>query len=558
MIEDVYEPLAAYSGEFKDKLSRLAREKFLSLADSSGVDRDANRHLVSVIKSLEKSASSARTKKNASFFFMVLGFITAAVSIFAAASSQKADSGTVGFWLLGFAAGLALGSWLFPVHRRAKARLKDLEADIAAKRSEAWRQMAPLNRLYTWDIPVKLIEATVPRLAFDPYFTDSRLLCLKEGYGWDDSFNDGKSIIFAQSGEINGNPFVFGEYLEMQWGEKTYEGTKDISWTEWETDSNGKRRRVTRHQTLRATVVKPIPEYSDEKILVYGNEAAPDLSFSREPSGLNADDSAFFGNIRKHWRLSRLKAFSRNLSDSSDFTLMNNHEFETWFHAKDRDDEVQFRLLFTPVAQRQMLMLMKDRSVGFGDDFAFAKVRRINILASRHLNDGVLDTDPARFRHWDFDAAFGNFTAFNERYFKDVYFSLAPLLAIPLYQQTRPGGAMAPELHGGSSFWEHEAIANFHGEEAFRHPDSVTRNILKTRVESRDGGACDISVTAHGFRGEKRTDTEEVLGGDGKWHAVAIPWIEYLPVERVRLMHIEENPAPADARARRSILSSLD
>ena len=125
----------------------------------------------------------------------------------------------------------------------------------------------------------------VPRLAFDPYFTAERLASLHGQFGWDDSFNDGKSIIFAQSGVINGNPFVFGHYLDMEWGEETYEGTKEISWTEWEEDENGRSRPVRRYETLHAHVTKPKPVYSEQKVLIYGNDAAPALSFTREPSG---------------------------------------------------------------------------------------------------------------------------------------------------------------------------------------------------------------------------------------------------------------------------------
>ena len=183
---------------------------------------------------------------------------------------------------------------------------------------------------------------------------------------------------------------------------------------------------------------------------------------------------------------------------------MGNHEFETWFHAKDRDNEVEFRLLFTPVAQMQMLGLMKDTKVGYGDDFTFVKRRKINVLFSRHLNDAAIDTDPDRFRSWDYDSAAKTFMSFNERYFKDAYFSLAPLLAIPLYQQTRTHEDIWKGVVGrpASSFWEHEAVANYHGEEAFRHPGCITRSILKTHVVRRDDGESTVAVTAYGYSGE--------------------------------------------------------
>ncbi len=556
MIEDVYEPLARYRDEFRQKFAKLAREKFKELTDRSGIDVRANRALVAEIRHLQRQADSAGTKKTCYGCLMAVGFVCAALALIGMLAMNGPDKQAQGVCVLGIVAGLALGIVMIPLFNAVAELLANLQSRISKKTGIAWEQMEPLNRLYTWDVTVKLIESTVPRLEFDPYFTAGRLATLHGQYGWDDSFNDGKSIIFAQSGVINGNPFVFGHYLDMEWGEKTYEGTKEISWTEWEEDANGKERPVRRHETLHAHVTKPIPVYNEHKILVYGNDAAPNLSFSRQPSGLT-EEGGLLGSLRKKWRLSRLKAYSRNLDDDSNFTLMSNHEFETWFHAKDRDHEVEFRLLFTPVAQTQMLNLMKDTTVGYGDDFTFLKQRKINLLFSKHLNEATIDTDPSRFHNCDYDAAAAFFISFNERYFKDAYFSLAPLLAIPLYQQMRTHEEIWKDVlgHRASSFWEHEAVANYHGESKFEHPSCITRSILKTRIVNREDGESTIAVTAHGHKGVERVDYEEVYGGDGRWHDVPVPWTEYLPVQRTSNMCICEKDTPSDIFRKRAAAS---
>ena len=557
MIEDVYEPLARYRDEFRQKFATLTREKFKELTLKSGVDVRANRVLVKKIKALQSEADSASTRKTCYGWLMTLGFIGAAVALAGAIATSDSGPTAFGWCIVGTVAGVILGGVMIPLYNAAAKLLSSLESQIASKKAVAWKQMEPLNRLYTWDVTVKLIEATVPRLEFDPYFTADRLAALHRQYGWDDSFNDGKSIIFAQSGVINGNPFVFGHYLDMEWGEKTYEGTKEISWTEWEEDSDGKKHPVRRHETLHASVTKPIPVYNEQKLLVYGNDAAPNLSFSRQPSGLTGKEGELWTSIRKKWRLSRLKAYSRNLNDDSNFTLMSNHEFETWFHAKDRDHEVEFRLLFTPVAQTQMLNLMKDTSVGYGDDFTFIKQKKINVLFSNHLNEATIDTDPSRFHSWDYDSAAMTFISFNELYFRDIYFALAPLLSIPLYQQMRTHEDIWKDVLGPkmSSFWEHEAAANYHGEDKFKHPSCITRSILKTRVIQRDNGENTVAVTAYGYRGEERIDYKEVRGGDGNWHDVAVHWTEYLPVQRTSNMCICERSTPSDIFKRRAAAS---
>jgi len=544
LIQDVYEPLGAYRDEFRDKFARLTREKFRELTERSGIDVDANRRQVAVVERLQEKLASARNRRSTFGILMALAFVGCVFAFVFLAMSENLTTEAQAGCGIGAVAGFALGLWMVVLYHNVSGRIKALEVEEAAERRKAWEQMAPLNRLYTWDVTVKLIEATVPRLEFDPFFTAKRLRDLQRIYGWDGSFNDGKSIVFAQSGVINGNPFLFGEYLEQDWGEETYYGSIQISWTETEEDSEGRLRRVTRHQTLTASVVKPIPTYSRNKLVVYGNDAAPNLTFSRQPSGLDDDD--LFDGFRKRWRLHKLKKFSQNLEDDSDFTLMANHEFETWFRAKDRDNEVEFRLLFTALAQTQMMALMKDQKIGYGDDFAFIKDHRLNYLYPKHLRDAAIDTAPERFHDWNYDRAAHVFIAFNEKYFKDAYFALAPVLAIPLYQQTRTHEEIWKDVidQEGSCFWEHEALANYYGGDRFRHPDCITENVLKTEVVNRRDGVSDVAVTAYGYRGEDRVDYEEVYGGDGNYHTVPVKWVEYLPVERTSRMRLSEAEKP--------------
>lgn len=557
MTEDVYEPLERFEREFEKKFDALAREKFEELTSASGVDVAANRALAGQIHTLEKERRRRKSRKR------LLGWCIALLAMAAAAATAiacgAADSflgedlrnkcATNALPIACGAAAAAAGALLifFAPYRRLAKAIENLDRTLAEQIKTAWEQMAPLNNAYTWGIPVGLIEKTVPRLAFDPYFTEERLENLRNFCGWNDSFNDGKSIEVAQSGAINGNPFILAQYIEQIWGEKTYTGSKTISWIETVRDADGKRRTVRRHQTLTASVTKPVPEYPHRKILVYGNDASPHLSFSHKPSGLKAK-GGFFNKIKMSWRLRRLKKFSHNLDDESNFTLMGNHEFETWFHAMDRNNEVEFRMLFTPIAQIQMLKLMKDEKTGFGDDFSFIKKKKINIIEPRHLGGAAIDTDPARFRHWEWDAAKVNFLDFNKAYFKNVYFAFAPILALPLYQQTRTHEDIWREMIAGrpSCFWEHESAANAHGEKYFRHKDCITQNILKTSLLRRETDSSVIAVTANGFRGDKRIEHKSVRGGDGNWHDVPVEWIEYLPVSNTRTMRLTETATPSE------------
>ncbi len=567
MIQDVYEPLSRYRDEFRSEFAWRAEEKFEELTRASGIDVEANRRLIEEIRMLVDHAEEARGKRSFFGCLFVLLVAGAVVAFIAAYNEMGNPAVLVPLGIIGIIASL----FLLSPHKKASQLYKELKKTIEAKKDAAWKQMEPLNALYTWDIPVKLIQATVPRLEFDPYFTNERLWSLQRQYGWNDDFNRDKSILFAQSGLINGNPFVFGEYRYMKWENHVYKGTKEISWTETERDSKGDYHTVTHHETLEATVTKPEPVYKSKKLLIYGNDAAPNLSFSRTPSDLSKGDEGLFARLRKKHEIRKLQKFSQNLEDESQFTLMSNHDFEALFHAVDRDNEVEFRLLFTSLAQIQMLDLLKDKSVGYGDDFTFRKKKKINLLTSTHLDKTSIDTDPKRFYDWDYDRAKANFQGLNEEYFKNIYFSLAPLLAIPLYQQTRTHEEIWKDVLRGreSSFWEHETLANYYGYGQFKHPDCVTKCILKTSLLKHQNGEGAVEVTAYGYKGLHHTEYVEVHGGDGAWHDVPVEWIEYLPVENSRMMYLTEQEKPSNAlrtlaqntgksTLRRTIFSCLD
>ena len=68
---------------------------------------------------------------------------------------------------------------------------------------------------------------------------------------------------------------------------------------------------------------------------------------------------------------------------------------------------------------------------------------------------------------------------------------------------------------------------------------SATRAILKTELIQRNKGLDTVAVTAYSYSAEPRTDFVPVLGGDGRMHAVPVPWTEYLPLQKTTLITIK-------------------
>ena len=527
MIEDVHEPLELYRTVFKEAHSRNTSELFEELLRQSGVDERKNAATVMELRALERHVARESSSNKWWRFLRVVVIVALIISLIFVYVNYS------WFWLI-----LPAGLFSFAIYKlnhlitNVSSRLKDVEQQRDSKLREAWQQMAPLNQLYDWDILAKLLVKTVPRLALDPYFSNARLDELRNNFGLNDQFNKERSIVFVHSGVINGNPFLLAQTLDHWMGTKTYHGSLEISWVEERRNSDGKWETVTHHQTLHASIEKPFPEYGYRTFIIYGNEAAPDLSFSRQPSDLSKLEDGFINNWKKQSAIKKLEKKARNIGEGNNFTVMANREFDVLFGATDRDHEVQFRLLFTPLAQQEMVKLLKDKEVGFGDDFKFIKKRMINLVEPGHMRATEIDAAPEKFHSYELAFARKFFNDYHNNLFKSVYFGIAPLLSIPLYQQHRTHADIYKNVYSSQScFWEHETIAYHFGEKTFEHPECVTRSLLKTQSKTEADKAQTVRVTAHGYKGTDRTEYVSVYGGDGHNHDVSVDWVEYIGVK---------------------------
>ena len=539
MQKDIYDPLKEYVNVYRDKFKEVAEKTFAELAAEAQVDVGKNRETCRRIYSEEDSLSKVMTSIRWQKVWRVLLWLCVAVGFIVGFTMYDVldyvDLLIVGFVIFG-ALGL-LFTDINPKIKEMKSERDKLTAKVDKLKKEAWQQMAPLNNLYDWDVLTRMMTKAVPRLEFDPYFTTQRLADLKATYGWSDSFNAGRSVVYSHSGLINGNPFVICRTRKMEMGTKTYYGEKTIHWTTEETDSDGKTRTVHHSETLVASVTAPYPEYFEKTRLIYGNTAAPDLIFYRKQSGLADSEGSLKFKMKRH----SLRKKSRDLSNA-DFAMMTNEEFEVAFDTSNRNNNQQYALLFTPLAQESMMNLLKDDKVGFGDDFDFGKQRMINVIFSKHMQSLNLDMNPQQYKGFDYDKAEADFYAINSRYFRAIYFCFAPLLCVPMYQQIRPQEDIyGRNMQQHSSFWEHEALANFWGQGRFKHPSCVTNCILKTEQLQTIGDNSTIKVNAYGYRTEQHLEYVSKWGGDGHLHRVPVYWDEYLPVTGSGMIYLKED-----------------
>lgn len=547
MVEDIYDPLDEYVNTFAPRFRQVAKDTFAQLSKEAGVDINANRQTCKQLYKAQGDLKSVKSKLCWTIFLCVVmwgGAIGGGIAIYNMYDSF--ESWEIVLIATGIATALLLLFWkIQPLIKRLKSERNGLIEKTTKLEKEAWQQMAPLNRLYDWDIQTRMMTQTVPKLEFDSYFTTQRLADLQEVYGWDGTFNQERSVIYSHSGLINGNPFVLCRTRKMEMGTKTYYGHKTIYWTTRERGSDGKMHTVRHSETLTASVTAPYPGYYEKTRLIYGNTAAPDLKFYRKQSGLANCE----GSLSYRWQRRKLRKKSRDLTNN-DFAMMTNEEFEVAFDTSNRNSNQQYALLFTPLAQANMLKLLKDNSASYGDDFDFEKNCMINTILPDHIQSIDLDMNPHQYQNFDYDKAEKDFYDINAQYFRAIYFCFAPLLCVPMYQQIRSQeNIYGRDMQRHSAFWEHEALANFWGQDHFKHPQCVTDCILKTKKEQTSGDSSSVTVYAYGYRVEQRISYITKWGGDGRTHKVPVYWDEYLPVTGQRRMDIAEDNHYDDAKA---------
>lgn len=554
-MEDILlEPVKAYTQVYDRAFEENAAAYFDELVKASGINVEENRATVSkynrelsTVSSIREKLSRAKTGRGFLIALLVLGVIAAALGIYCVVTGANA------LWWIAVVLGVA--AIVIPIvvivkviRPRIKQREQEIDkhtANAEQLQRQAYAQMEPLNALFESDATKKLIEKTVPKLVIDDNFDVRRYDYLATKYGFRDNDDLTSSTIDILSGEILGNPFVVDREVVETMGSKTYTGSLTIHWTTHYTDSEGHSQTDHHTQTLYASVEKPCPYYNTQTRLIYGNEAAPKLTFTHKPSHAEKmKESELNRHVKKQSKALR-KLERKAMTDddpTTNFTTMGNEEFDALFGATDRNDEVEFRLLFTPLAQKNMLELIKSKE-SFGDDFYFRKARCLNYVSSEHSARWDLDTDYHRYQSYDYDECRRKFIGFNRQYFKSLYFELAPLLSIPLYQQHKPQEYIYKTSYPRNyTSYEAECAVNKLGQNYFAPELAATQSILKSGWVSKEGATDEVQITAYAYVTEDRVDYVPTFGDDGFMHDVPVFWQEYIPVSkesRIKLKQLE-------------------
>ncbi|MBQ2819011.1 MAG: hypothetical protein IJF14_01355 [Clostridia bacterium] len=538
MNDIILEPARAYKEVYSKTFPENANKLFDELVEKSKVKVDENRAAAKAYRKKENEVATATKKLNGKKAIRVL-LILAIIALMIIGIVYAPM-----IWVLLVNAALSIGIILYivkkltPIIQTLRDHKEDLEEQAKELYNKAEKLLKPLLDLFDSTMTTQLIEQTVPLLQIDKNYDMRRFDYLNGKYGLSEDWGSDVSTLKVMSGEIIGNPFIIEKILTHAMGMETYTGSITITWTEYDY-VDGKR--VARHcsQVLTASVTKPKPFFTEGTRLIYGNEAAPDLNFSRMPSHAERmDEDDIERHVRRGSRKIRRKA---KKEIASGFTEMGNEEFDVLFGALDRDNEVEFRLLFTPLAQKNLLTLMKGGSP-FGDDFAFTKDNCINIIESEHSQNWNFDSPSERYFTYDIDICRQLFVDLNSDDFRHIFFDLAPLLSIPLYQHHKPKEYIYKEKYERNyTVKEAEVLANAFDVSVFRDPFADTPQLLKTRLVSTVDGEDTVEVSSLSYNGIPRVDYIPMWGRDGNLHNVPVHWVEYIRAVNTGYMSIAES-----------------
>ena len=547
---DLLEPSRLFKSVVKPTHKENCEAFFDSMIKESKIDTELNKLTVKNIKAkqekIKKQEKSLGGKKALKTFLIVLAvlFILGGIVLFV----NSKDNDNQGLFI-GLGIGclvLAIGLFLLIILKVSKAikNMKEALDKLIEEKTElvneATAQMAPLNELFDWSIPATLFTKTIPLIQLDPVFDQKKYLMLHEKYGYNGNPEKNISTVFVQSGSILGNPFLIEKNYVQDMHDVPYSGSITISWTTSYTDSQGRRHTQTHTQTLTATIYKPAPFYYHDTYLVYGSDAAGNLSFSRGPSKANSMTDEQIRKASEKYDKTLDKLTQEAIKKEKSFQRLGNAEFEYLFNALDRDNNMEFRLLFTPAAQKNLCDLIKSKEP-YGDDFAFVKRKSLNFIKSAHSQNTNYDSDPAHFMFYDCEESRDYFVRYNEAFMQSLYYDLAPIMSIPLYHQY----ASKEYIYKGTvdrniADIETEVMANGFDESMFMPEGSVTNAILKTQLVSKQGDADVNKVHAYAFRTVSHIEYVSKMGGDGCMHSIPVEWLEYIPIQKTTEIAVQK------------------
>ncbi len=548
------------SKDYQDNVQAL-RDKlddhFNDITKKSNVDYKENKKLIQELSlskenHTEKNKSINKNNKIASILYVVIGvdifFIISLFGGFIEYKETKKMFGALPLWtgfpLMALAIAILILAllYIFLKLKKENTKLKSkmiLNVDeIEQKTTKAGNMMLPLLDYIKMGIAPSIINKVLPNVRINKTFSAEKALFMQEEYDIK-LYNKDISHVNVVSGLIINNPFLVLNYRMFYLDTITYTNSVDIEWSVY---MNGNTYRRT--QTLDASIIKPRPVYSHESEFIYTNDSAPNLNFSRQPSEYHkvAGEPKLLEDYLRSAEHYLKELHQEAIIKNHPFTPLNNIEFEIAFGALNRNNENEYRILFTPLAQRQLLELLRSTESGFMDNYYIDKIGKVVYMKAPYSMYSYVDISPIDLFDISYDKIREKLFDYVENYFNDLYHLMAPILAIPEFQLNENFEFKGyKRVNQKFSKAVHEMCANAFAKKNPIEPDeknSYCETIFNTKYIGPSKYFDIIEVNARSFEGIEKIEIIKKVGGDGKIHKIEIPWTKYLPCEKKSLLAI--------------------
>jgi hypothetical protein len=245
-----------------------------------------------------------------------------------------------------------------------------------------------------------------------------------------------------------------------------------------------------RAQTITVSYSHPAPSFTQNNTAYFLSDSAPELNFSAHKS-----------------------FFHKNKSPS-----MENSTFNKIFNV-NRDNETQFRLLFTILAQENIVKLY-NKFPGY----SFEKIKKLNIISNtKNINQNI-NTNPNNFMHYDYEMFFEQLKEKSGVIFQAIYFLISPILCVPVYQhfssKAIPSAKKCPEI---SNEQIQAVLQNYFNKKNIVNHRTTTDFIICSKVSSFNKGITVAEINTNSFVGVNKTAIVQ---------NTPVHYIDYQPVSK--------------------------
>lgn len=521
-------PIKDYKENFSKAIKTKTKDYFDKLIKDNDIDRVKNRETVS---KYNKTLKKYNKIESIILLFKVFGFIFIAPILILALIMYFRKA--VNIWLIFACVGsLFLIVFSFIIAKKFNKQRIFIGRKVAELRELAEKQVEPLIKAIDDYAPIKLFNEVIPNVKLDFGFFRSKHEYMEARQAIP-FFPENRCVIGVYSGAIGENPFIVVKFREQKMKSTPYSGSLDIHWetVEKREDENGEEIEVVveHSQTLHAVTYHDVPVFDTWVETIFDSPIADNLSFSREPFGVkNMSDRKVNRRIKSTYKKYKKQEIKSMKSDKQ-ITLLENEDFEALFGAIDRNDEMQFRLLFTPLAQQNIVNLIRNREFD-GDEFSFAKNENLNINISysfQNLKFNYLGT--GNYYSFDIDKLEKDFVDFVSNFSKEMYMNLLPFLSIPAYQQDAPAVSYKDEE---SLKDDDHLLSTLEMEASASTKYKIGNSGMPCIYKASYSGKRNVSIDMYGFDSSWETEYVTRRGDDGKDYDIPIQWRKFEKVSK--------------------------